>query len=264
MLPLSIKIDGTAPLSSSHKRLYRKQDLFLAHFLRPRLDRMERVKTIWKAAAIVAGLLAAHNVGAGVTVIGEVGTTGIGAHAAVPLNDNFNLRFGTGYLDYSYHGNTRGFGYDLSLRAKTYDALLDWYPRADNSFRITAGLAYNGNRINATARPNAAGNYVINGNAYDAATVGKVTGKVDFGKLAPYLGIGWSRKVDKGWSYSTDLGVMFQGSPKSSLTSSGCTAPAVACSQFANELARENAAFRDEVGRFKIYPVLRIGLSYKF
>lgn len=225
---------------------------------------MERVKTIWKAAAIAAGLLAAHSAGAGVTVIGEVGTTGIGAHAAVPLNDNFNLRFGMGYLDYSYHGTKRDLDYNLSLHAKTYDALLDWYPRADNSFRITAGFAYNGNKIDATARPNAAGNYVVNGNAYDAATAGKVTGKVDYGKLAPYLGIGWSRKVDKGWSYSTDLGMMFQGSPNSSLTSSGCTAPAAACNQFANELARENTALRDEAGRFKIYPVLRIGLSYKF
>lgn len=225
---------------------------------------MEKVKIVWKVAAITAGLIVAHSAGAGVTVVGEVGTTGIGAHAAIPLNDNLNLRFGMGYLDYSYHGSARGLGYDLSLRTKTYDALLDWYPRADRSFRITAGLAYNGNKIDATARPNAAGNYVIDGNAYDAAIVGKVTGKVDFGKIAPYLGVGWGRNVDKGWSYSSDIGLMFQGSPNSTLQSSGCRAPGAVCSQFANELARENASLRDEMGRLKVYPVLRIGVSYKF
>jgi len=29
-------------------------------------------------------------------------------------------------------------------------------------------------------------------------------------------------------------------------------------------VARENTELRDEVSRFKAYPVLRIGLSYKF
>ena len=222
------------------------------------------MKTVWKAAAIAAGLVAAWNANAGVAITGEIGTTGIGAHASIPLKDNLNLRLGMGYLEYSYHGTTRDLGYDLSLRAKTYDALLDWYPYAGSSFRVTAGVAYNGNKIDAAARPNSAGNYVINGNSYDAATVGKVTGNVDFGMLAPYLGVGWSRKVDKGWSYSSDVGVMFQGSPNSTLQSSGCKAPGAVCTQFANELAKENAVLKDEMGRFKIYPVLRIGVSYKF
>lgn len=222
------------------------------------------MKTVLKAATIAAGLAAACSANADVGLSGEIGTTGIGAHASIPLKDNLNLRLGTGYLDYTYHGTAHDLGYDLSLHSRTYDALLDWYPRADSSFRITAGVAYNGNKIDAAARPDSAGNYVVNGNTYSAAAVGKVTGNVDFGKLAPYLGVGWSRKVDKGWSYTSDVGVMFQGSPRSTLQSSGCKAPDAVCAQFANELTRENAALKDEMGRFKIYPVLRIGLSYKF
>jgi hypothetical protein len=222
------------------------------------------VKTIWKAAALAAGLMTAWSANADVGITGEIGTTGIGAHATIPLKDNLNLRLGTGYLDYTYHGTTHDLGYDLSLHARTYDALVDWYPHADSSFHVTAGVAYNGNKVAAAARPNSSGNYVINGNAYDAATVGKITGNVNFGKLAPYLGVGWSRKVDKGWSYSSDIGVMFQGSPSSTLQSSGCNAPGAVCAQFANELTKENAALKDEMGRFKAYPVLRIGVSYKF
>lgn len=199
-------------------------------------------------------------------IAGHIGTTGIGAHATFPIAPNLNARLGLGYLGYNYKGSTRDMEYDLDLKANTYDALLDWYPEKGSSFRITGGVAYNGNRIGVQARPNAAGRYAIQGNQYDAASVGKVTGKVDFNKLAPYLGIGWGRnlKDEKGWSFSTDIGVMFQGAPKTSLNASGCTAPAAVCNQFAADVARENAALSREVSKFKLYPVLRVGLSYKF
>ena len=199
-------------------------------------------------------------------ITGSVGTTGVGAHATFPISPSVNARLGLGYLGYNYKGSTRDMQYDLDLKANTYDALIDWYPEKGSSFRITGGVAYNGNRINVHARPNAAGAYSIQGNQYNAASVGNVTGKVDFNKVAPYLGIGWGRnlKDEKGWSFSTDLGVLFQGSPKTSLSANGCTAGAAVCNQFANDVARENEALAREVRKFRVYPVLRIGVSYKF
>ncbi len=223
-----------------------------------------------KEALAAFGLIAASMVSAAAYadtgVAGEVGTTGIGVHASVPLRPDLNVRFGLGYLDYSYSGSTRDMKYDLMLKANNYDALLDWYPSKESSFRMTAGLAYNGNKIDVRAQPNAVGNYTVAGNTYNAASVGSVTGKVHFNKLVPYLGIGWGRPSvkEKGWSFSTDLGVLLQGSPKTSLSSSGCAAPAALCNQFANDIARENSALRDEMNRFKAYPVLRIGISYRF
>ncbi len=219
------------------------------------------------ALGTLAIAFATANAHAGdISASGDIGTTGIGFHATIPIKPNVNARVGLGYLGYSYSGHTSDMAYDLSLKARTYDALLDWYPNKDSSFRLTAGIAYNGNHIDAQARPTASGSYTIQGNTYDAASVGKVTGKVSFNKFAPYLGIGWGRpKTDrKGWSFATDVGVLLQGSPKTSLTSSGCTAPAAMCSQFSSDVAKENAALRDEVSKFKVYPVLRIGLNYRF
>lgn len=206
---------------------------------------------------------AAH---AEVDVAGSVGTTGIGFHATMPINENLNARLGLGYLGYNYRGSTRDMNYDLDLKTNTYDALLDWYPRKDSAFRLTGGLSYNGSDISVRAKPNASGNYTLQGNTYNADSVGNVTGKVDFNKVAPYLGIGWGRpsKREKGWSFSTDLGVLIQGSPKTTLNSTGCTAQAAVCSQLAADVARENAALQEEVSKFKVYPVLRIGVSYKF
>lgn len=230
---------------------------------------METVKKTFAMMGLATGLMAAALTAttaahAQVGVVGEVGTTGVGGHMVIPLRPNLHARLGMNYLSYSYSGSTRDLDYDLSMKAKTYDALLDWYPNERSSFHVTAGLAYNGNKIDAQARPNGSGNYTVNGNTYSAAAAGKITGQVDFGKIAPYLGVGWSKAADKGWSYSTDVGMLFQGSPHTSLNSSGCTAGAAACNQLASDVAKENARLSDEVSRFKVYPVLRIGVSYKF
>lgn len=225
---------------------------------------MEIVKKTWATIGLAAGLMAAINAHADVGVVGEVGTTGIGGHMVIPLRKNLNARLGMGYLSYSYNGSTNGMNYDLSMKARTYDALLDWYPKEHSSFHVTGGLAYNGSKIDAQARPDASGNYSIDGNSYSAASAGKIKGQVDFGRIAPYLGVGWSRASEKGWSFSSDVGLLFQGSPRTTLTSSGCTAPAAACNQLAADVAKENSRLNDEVSRFKVYPVLRVGISYKF
>jgi hypothetical protein len=223
------------------------------------------VQKILAAFTLIAGLITSASA-ADLGIQGDVGTTGIGFHGSMPLRDNLNARFGLGYLGYSYNGSTKDMNYKLKLNAGSYDALLDWYPAKDSSFRVTTGLSYNGNQIDAYGKPNAAGNYTLGGNTYNAASVGAVRGKVSFNKVAPYLGIGWGRPSakEKGWSFSTDIGVLFQGSPKTSLSGSGCSASAAQCNQFANDLARENRELRHEAGRFKVYPVLRVGISYKF
>lgn len=197
---------------------------------------------------------------------GEIGTTGVGFHATVPLRDNLNMRLGLGYLGYAYQGSTNDMDYRLKLKANTYDALLDWYPSSDSAFRLTAGLAYNGNKVEARGEPNADGNFMLGGNTYDAASAGDVKGKVSFNKIAPYLGVGWGRgtQKEKGWSFSTDVGVLFQGSARTSLSSSGCSAGPGVCGQLNADLARESRDLRKEANHFKLYPVLRVGISYKF
>lgn len=201
-----------------------------------------------------------------VGITGHFGTTGVGAHVTLPVSPSVDVRLGLGYLGYNYKGHTRDMNYELDLKANTYDALVDWYPMQGSAFRLTGGLSYNANQINARGKPSATGQYSIQGNQYNVSDVGTVSGKVEFNKVAPYLGIGWGRRLkdEKGWSFSTDIGVLVQGSPKTSLSASGCTASSAVCNQLASDVARENAALSSEMRKFKLYPVLRIGVSYKF
>lgn len=217
-------------------------------------------------AVAIVGMtsLAAQAADLGLSV--TAGTTGLGAHVIVPLQKQLDARVGASILNYSYDGSTSSVDYDFKLKLKTIDALLDWYPWA-GGFRVTSGVVYNGNKITANARPTAAGTYTLNGNTYTAANAGSLNGQIDFRNFAPYLGIGWGNAAgaDKGgFSFSSDIGVLFQGSPRTALANNGCSAPAPVCAQLASDVAAENARLKDEVKDFKAYPVLRVGVSYRF
>ena len=193
----------------------------------------------------------------------DLGTTGLGLHLTTPLATKLNGRIGVNVANTSYEGSTSDMDYDFKLKLKTVDALLDYHP-FDSSFRLTGGVVYNGNKIDARAKPSG-GTYTINNVAYNAATVGDLSSKIDFRKAAPYLGIGWGNAVKQaGWSFGTDLGIMFQGTPKTQLASNNCTALPVLCSRLASDVAAENVKLGEEVKDFKLYPVIRVGISYRF
>ena len=219
--------------------------------------------------AVVAGLITAVQARAEVGVTGNLGSTGVGAHATVPLTSTLNARLGANYLGYTHRFSTTGLtgmDYELKLKTNTYDALLDWYPMRDSVFRLTGGLVYNGNQIDVQMKSNLPGRYTLLGRTYTAADAGRVEGRVNFRKVAPYLGIGWGNAAvkEKGWSFSVDLGVLFQGAPNTTLANRDCTAPALACNLFAADVERERRALNDEARKYSAYPVLRVVINYRF
>jgi hypothetical protein len=195
----------------------------------------------------------------------NVGTTGVGVHLTKAYSDNLNFRFGLNGFSHSATETTEDATYDVEANLRMFDALIDYHPGA-SGFRLTGGLIYNGNEIDATATPTGSGTYTFNGQTYTAASAGNVTSTMDFNKIAPYVGIGFGNAVakNKGWGFVADLGVMFQGSPKVTLINNNCTADQAICDRLAADLEAESAELRDEAKDYKFYPVARIGVSYKF
>ena len=194
----------------------------------------------------------------------SAGTTGIGLHLSTELMPKLNARVGFNALNYNYNGNTSNASYDFKLKLSTFDALLDYYPGA-TAFRLTGGLVYNNNKVDATVTPNSSGSYTFQGNTYSSASAGQVNGNVDFRKIAPYIGIGYGNAVkEKGFSFSGDLGVIISGDPRSNLTSSNCTASVAICARLASDVAAENADLQSKLNNLRYYPVARVGVSYKF
>ncbi|OIO71610.1 MAG: hypothetical protein AUJ58_00065 [Zetaproteobacteria bacterium CG1_02_55_237] len=148
--------------------------------------------------------------------------------------------------------------YDAKLKLMSVGALADFYPFA-GKFRVTAGAYYNGNKLTLTGVPNGA-SYVINGTTYTSAQAGSVTGTMDFNKLAPYAGIGWGDAVSSGSpiGFNVDLGVLYQGKPKTTLSATGAAAGLTA------DIAAEKTKLDNNVKKYKFYPVASVGVSYNF
>lgn len=200
-----------------------------------------------------------------VGVTASVSTIGLGLHASIPLKAAWNARFGVNALSSSTDESTNDVDYDFKFKLATVDALVDYFPM-EGAFRVSGGIVYNGNKFEASGRPKANGTYTFNGRTYAASTVGRLDAEVTFNKVVPYLGIGWGNPVaaDKGWGLSSDIGVVFQGKPKSALSNRGCTATATVCAQIASDLQVENRSLQAEMDDFKLLPVVRVGVSYKF
>ncbi len=213
-----------------------------------------------------AAMLAAGAANAQVGVTADLGSTGVGFHVVVPMETYLNGRFGANYFRHDFDKTSGGVDYDMKGKLQTFDVLFDWYLTEGSSFHLTGGLVYNGNKFNAKAKPNGLGGFTLNGHAYTAADVGLLTGRIDYRKAAPYLGIGWGNALARSsrWTTNIDLGVFYQGNPNVQLASVGCTVSSTVCKALASDVAVERLRLRDDVDALKVYPVVRASIGYQF
>ena len=216
------------------------------------------------SAALLASSAALAQAQAGVTA--DLGSTGAGFHLVVPMENDLNGRFGLNGFKHDFDKTSGGVDYDVRGKLQSVDVLFDWYLREGSKFHLTGGLVYNGNRFDARAKADPLGKFTINGHSYTAADVGILSGRVDYRKAAPYLGIGWGNALaqDSRWHVDADLGAFYQGNPNVQLASVGCTTSQTVCQALASDVAAETARFGDDLDKFKFYPVLRASLSYNF
>lgn len=186
-------------------------------------------------------------------------TLGFGAGFAIPVTENIAGRLSLNKFNYAYQTTSDSINYDSTLKLESIAALADWHLFSGVT-HLTAGLVLNNNEFNMVATP-VGTNYTINGTTYNTATVGTLNAAITFNKIAPYLGFGWSGRASKtGFSFKSDIGVMFQGSPKSTLTATG----AAANQALAADVAAAQAKLDSDMKNFNIYPVISFGLAYAF
>jgi hypothetical protein len=210
-------------------------------------------------AAMLPGIAAAEGIG----LTGKIGTLGLGGELTANLSESWNARVGLNNYSWSTTRTESDVEYDAKLKLQTLSAIADYHP-FQGGFRMSVGLFYNKNRLDMVGKPTAGSTYELDGTTYTAAQVGSLTGKLDFNKTAPYLGIGWGNAVakDTSWNFSFDLGVMLQGKPKFKLSSdSALCGSGTACN---DSLVREQAQAESDLNSFKWYPVISFGASYQF
>ncbi len=191
----------------------------------------------------------------------KAGTLGAGLEGTVGLLPRLNLRAGANAFSFDFDTTTSDVDYELRTDLLSFPIVLDWHPFETSAFRFTGGVLLNYNE--ADFEGSSQNSYTIGDTTYTADQLGKITGKVDFNKIAPYVGIGWGNAVGKSgrWSFSCDVGVVFQGKAKVDMFASG---PIASDPNFQEDLAREKKELKDELEDYQYYPVVSLGVSYKF
>jgi len=230
-----------------------------------------------KHTLLAAALFAASTTSAlaGDIAVGLVaGTAGAGAELTYGVAKDVNLRGTLRGFDYSYDFTEDNIRYEGDLKLRNGGLTVDWFPFS-GSFRLSAGAMYNGNEVKARAKPETLpATYEIGNDTYEVD--GEINASIDWDKFAPYLGIGWGNAVAKNsnWSFSFDLGVMFTGEPSADLSASGRYRVNGGAYQdvdlnnpnnpFTQDIERETASLNDEIKDAKFYPVVQLGVHYKF
>lgn len=213
------------------------------------------------AAALSALVAPAY---ADVTINGKLSTLGGGAEVAFPVLSSTDLRIGFNTFSYGFQqtttsgGNSTDFDGDLNLRS--LQALADWHP-FEGGFRLSGGLVYNGNEFSMTARPTG-GTINVGGIPYAVPASAAVNAKIDFDKVVPYFGFGWGRTPkNTGLSFTTDIGIVFQGSPNATVTTTDIPDTT---GTLAADVAMAETDMEDAMKDFKVYPVISFGIGYTF
>lgn len=209
---------------------------------------MFRPALLWLAVAIAAPASAQP------AVYGSVGTTGLGLGLGIANpKPSVGLRVETNIWRASADVDETDVDYSGRVRFRNVGVYGDWFPFEGN-FRISAGVAYNRSRLDASAT----GSTVRLGGTRFALDGEQLTLTGRMPPVTPYVGIGFGIRPARGWGFFGELGAYF-GKPTVSLTASPGLAAAAG-----PELEAERIRLQDEADRFSIYPVLRTGVVYRF
>lgn len=213
------------------------------------------------AIALISSIMGANAYAeTGTVAIGpRIGTQGIGAEVIVPVTDNIFARVNGNYFTYK-RSLTKG---EIDLKAKltlmSAPLMIDWHPIDDSGFRVSVGVAYNGNELKATGAPSK--NVTINGNIYTPGQIGTVNAKLKLGnKVAAIASIGYEGAfVDNGpFSFNCELGAMYTGKPKLTYSANGLGGKTML-----DDIRKDIDKSFDKVEKYmKIYPIISLGFKY--
>ena len=184
----------------------------------------------------------------------NAGSMGGGVEVVYQAHESANLRLGGNFFGLSYlyeSGTDEEFDLDSDFSLGMFSLLADWHP-GKSQFRVTGGLLYNNNSISAALIPKQS--YTVGGDKYTPDELGRLNADFSFNSLAPYLALGFGNPFSGSrFGFNTDVGFVYQGAPKVSLSADGLLAPS----------AEQGPQLQENVSWAKFYPVLTFGLSYR-
>ncbi len=217
-----------------------------------------RCRTAGLLLGLAFGAAPAFTGAANLAVSGKIGTLGPGLDLIAGLSDRISLRAGLNYFTYKHTVRLDEADVDGRLRLQTLPVLLDWFPTG-GGFRFSGGIVWNANRICLSAKPNES--MELSGTEYN---IERLDGSIEFDALAPYFGIGYGHAGGRAgrWRMAFDLGAMYHG--VGTVEAQAVASDPRMQQQVDRDLQQEVDSLQEDLRSFRFYPVLSIGVSYRF
>ncbi|TKC80345.1 hypothetical protein FAZ69_28945 [Trinickia terrae] len=193
-------------------------------------------------------------------VYGQVGTEGFGIGYGYSFASMANVRAEFNGFSFSHSFTAGGLQYDATLNLYHGGLYGDFFPAPTIlPFRLTAGVLLGGDNLDATATA-MSGTYTINGTTYSSLGE-QIHAKVKYPAVRPYIGFGFGHSplAKKGFSMFFDAGVAY-GKPHVDFN---VPADIVAEAGQANVNAEEQE-LQNKANNWKFYPIVKIGVTYRF
>lgn len=185
----------------------------------------------------------------------KIGSLGIGYEATKPLTSMVDIRLGTSQGRANGSLNVTKIHYSAGFDLNTVMASIDVHP-THSGFYLNGGAVINHNKIVLSNKPNKVHSIKVGDVTVDS---GKINADISFGSISPYAGIGYRSPIakEKGLTFTSELGLLYQGKPKVDLTVSSLedTDP---------NIAKEANSMQKDLASIRYWPVVSLGLAYNF
>lgn len=190
----------------------------------------------------------------------RVSSVGLNLEGIRTFGESFDARVGFAWFNYNSLTGGGGakdeYSYTGKVNLMSVSVLGDWFPFTNSIFRLSGGIFINLNKASMTLTPTKS--KTIGGDLYTPEKLGNLSVDINFPKVAPYIGIGLGNPTsgEPGIKFSLDIGTFYQGPPSAALSASGLIEPSAAPDQ--------EQQLNDNLSWFKWYPVIALGIIYKF
>jgi hypothetical protein len=183
----------------------------------------------------------------------KAGSTGLGVDLGWAIAPTLGGRVGLAGMNFNAADiDTNNVHYEGKAKLANANLLLDWSPLGP--FRLSGGFIANNNKLDLTGRPTSGAAPIPAGSSLS----GEVKPERSF---APYLGVGYGNVWTKGINFYFDLGIMFQGTPQTSLSLNCGTASPAQCAAAQGQVEAERQRVQDKVDKYKYFPVGSVGIT---
>lgn len=191
------------------------------------------------------------------------GTQGAGIGAAVSFNSVIGAHVDFNAINLSRDFSFGGNRYQDDLKLRQGGIYADIFPWRGSGFRATVGLRFNDDEIRGVSVPTN-GTYTFAGRKFPATPGMYAVAEARYTTVMPYFGIGYGHRPEsKGFGFIADLGVAY-GIPRCSYTLSPELAAMAGPVKSQLLIQTGLDELRSKMSRYRWYPVVQIGISYRF